>query len=439
MAAFASKVWENGAFRERFLPVAICVLACCLYLVSKSQQSGDTAPNQFLPISILQEGNMGLDEYMFPSDTVYSNGLPEYWARKRNGNIVSLFPVIPGILNLPVFAAAKAMGVNLLPNRVFLSHVTAAIITAASVYLMYLFMRKMGLRWETAVFFECVYAFATCAWSVAATAIWQHGPSLFLYLSGILLLLHQRKDMQIWAGFVLSVAVINRPTNVILCIPIGLYVLLYKRQIILPLLATAAFPFVLSCVYSAVYWGSPLASLQESIAAGARTGPGGFLGYAEKILGHLFSPSRGLISMSPIFIFAFLAWGKCLFDKTCHPLIRLTCLAVPVYIIVYARAEGYGGWTFGYRYLVELLPFLTLLLAMYWETVLVRVRAERMIFFFFLAFSVYVQFLGAFLYGCGFNSTPTTIIESTERYWHFNRSELTLCTRKLFMPDAKPL
>lgn len=414
------------------VPLAICLAAFLLYAISKPQQSGDTAPNQFLPISILEEGNFSLNEYLRRSEKVYSNGLPEYWMRKKNGNIVSLFPILPGILNVPAFAVAKAFGVNLVKNRVFLSHMTGAILTSVSALFMFGFMRKMGLRWDTSVFFMCIYAFATCAWGVASTGIWQHGPSLFLLLGGILLLLHENKNAQIASGFVLALAVVNRPTNVILCIPIGIYVLIYKRDIISPFVAAGIFPFLLSCVYSSIYWGSPLASLIEGMAAGARTGPGGVLAYGEKILGHLYSPSRGLISMSPIFIFSFLYGARCLFDKTCHPLVRLMTAAVPLYIVIYARAAGYGGWTFGYRYLIEIIPTLILLLAMYWEKKLRDSKFERAVFFLFAVFSVYVQFLGAFYYDCGFNSTPKSILESTERYWDFNRSELTLCTGKIF-------
>ncbi len=388
--------WQKTQIQEWMIPIAICVAALILYSISKPQQSGDTAPNQFLPISILEEGNLSLNEYLRKSEKVYSNGLPEYWMRKRKGNIVSLFPIIPGILNVPTFAVAKTFGMNLVKNRVLLSHITGAILTSLSALFIFKFMRKLGIRWDTSILFMCVYAFATCAWGIASTGIWQHGPSLFMLLAGILLLLHERKAMQITSGFVLACAVINRPTNIILCIPIGIYVLFYKREIVWQFVAAGILPLILSCIYSVVYWGGPFDSLIESIAAGARTGPGGIWPYTEKILGHLYSPSRGIISMSPIFIFSFIFGARCIFDKTCHPLIRLMSASVPVYIVIYARAAGYGGWTFGYRYLVEIIPILIVLLAMYWEKTLVKAPVERAIFWVFLAFSVYVQFLGAF-------------------------------------------
>ena len=45
---------------------------------------------------------------------------------------------------------------------------------------MFLALTRVCSRRRDAVFLTLAYAFATATWSVAAQALWQHGPSLLL-------------------------------------------------------------------------------------------------------------------------------------------------------------------------------------------------------------------------------------------------------------------
>ena len=67
--------------------------------------SGDTVPAELLPISLLNDHDFDFREFV-------SGDLP-YWFRLVRGRVVSNYPVLPGILNTPVYAAARLFGIDL--------------------------------------------------------------------------------------------------------------------------------------------------------------------------------------------------------------------------------------------------------------------------------------------------------------------------------------
>jgi hypothetical protein len=78
----------------------------------------------------------------------------------------------------------------------------------------------------------------------------------------------------------------------------------------------------------------------------------------------LFSPSRGLFIIMPILLLAFPGLGTMLLDKSIR---RETFLIVAICITYLIFNSGYcgwhGGWTFGPRYLVPMLPFMVFFIA----------------------------------------------------------------------------
>src|SRR5262249_25150446 len=122
------------------------------------------------------------------------------------------------------------------------------------------------------------------------------------------------------------------------------------------------------------------------------------------LLGLLVSPSRGLLVFSPILVFAFpglwLAWR----DKK-FAVLRPLAAALAIVLIVESKYfDWWGGWSFGYRHIVDATVFLALLLipAIGW---IAAQRWRLMLFCGLLAWSVVVQFVGALAYdGYGWNA-----------------------------------
>src|ERR1700674_2129113 len=172
------------ATRPLALALAAFLLPFLIFWIGPYRGSGDTEPAELLPISILEGGRLDFDRF-------YSDrpDLP-YAYRRVQGRVVSAYPIVAGIANVPTFAVARLFGVDLYARRHFLSHVTADLLASASVAFLFLALRKICDCDRQAFFFSLVYAFATEVWSVGSRGLWQHGPSLFFLCASLWLLLH---------------------------------------------------------------------------------------------------------------------------------------------------------------------------------------------------------------------------------------------------------
>lgn len=377
--------------------------------------SGDTVPAELLPISLLEDHDFDFREFV-PGD------LP-YWFRIVRGRVVSNYPVLPGVLNVPVYAAASLARVDLYTHRFFLSMLTSSGVAALSVLFLYLALKRVCRSEREAVFFALVYAFGTTVWSVASRGLFQHGPSV-LFLSIALWALYRGGGSVPIAGLALALAVINRPTNIVMALPLALYVLRYERRRFPAFVALALPAALFHAWYANAYWGSPFSPAQDVSSAN-------FAGsFWRGLSGILVSPSRGLFIFTPVFLFALPA-GAAAFRPAppgSKRLARYLVAGVVGNIAVYSFwSMWWGGHTFGYRLLTEIAPLMTILVAAYWPTV-ARSRAATAAFALCLLFSLYVHLLGAIVFPSGFNNG---IDQHPERLWDVRNSELELSTRKL--------
>ena len=148
--------------------------------------SQDTIPARVLPVAIVQERTVALDMFFrdWPTDTP----LP-YWVLRVNGHYLSRYPLLPGLLAVPIYAVPVALfGGDSWVRINVLAKLTASLIAALSVALVYLAAVRLGPD-TVALAVTLVYAIGTSAWSVASQGLWGHGPAaLFLALSLVCLL-----------------------------------------------------------------------------------------------------------------------------------------------------------------------------------------------------------------------------------------------------------
>jgi hypothetical protein len=401
---------------ERLAPWIALLLPLFVYNIGfRYVGSGDTAPAELLPVAILHGHGFDFREFV-------SGSLP-YWFREVNGRVVSNYPVLPGLINLPAYAVAHLFGVDLETHRLFLSMLTASCVTALSVLFLYLALIRVCRSEREALFFALAYAFGTAAWSVASRGMWQHTPSL-LFLSIALWALFRGGRAVPLAGLALGLAVLTRPTNVLIAAPLGLYVLRYERRRLLEFAALAILPVFFHAWYAKIYWGT-VWSLAQQVPRGDFRGH-----FGAGLAGILVSPSRGLFVFSPIFLFAIPSTIVSL--RPAVPgrarLPRYIAAGVILMLLLYSRwSVWWGGHSFGYRLITEVAPPLTILLAAYWPAV-EKMRLTVALFAALLAFSVYAHFLGAMVYPSGFDNDIDT---QTERLWDVRGSELALSTLKL--------
>jgi hypothetical protein len=380
-------------------------------------RSGDTYPNELLPVSILREGNLDLNEFGPPW------GENPYWVRLRGTRFISSYPIIPGVLNTPVYAAAALFGVDIRDELETLSLLSASILSALSVSFLYLVLRRLLVRPWDALLFAALYALATPVWSVACRGMWQHGPSLFLITLALLHVLTGGRRGAVVSGLALGFAVFNRPMNALVALPLAVFVGIRNRRDLPLLLGASAVPAVLLGWYSASYWGSVL-------ALGQQHGISGFSGHVVSgIAGLLFSPARGLLVHSPVFLLACVSLVLTLREHDFSRLEFFLAVSIVLQILVTSGWENWwGGHSFGYRLLIETVPALTILLARAWERFVARRRLLTASFALLALLSVCVHFLGAFYYPSGFNWDPNLIDQHPERLWRIRGTEILRCS-----------
>lgn len=416
----AATTTSRNAARWLF-PLAAFVIPMLGYLTGlRYVGSGDTAPAELLPISILESGNLDFNEFVRLNEP-----LP-YWFRRVGPRVVSSYPILPGLLNVPTYGVARALGLPLFERREMLSLLTASVISALSVLFLFLTLIENGMSRSPALFLSLAFAFGSCLWSVTSRGMWQHGPAV-LFLSISLWLICRRSDRgEAWAGTFLALAVLTRPPMLLLAAPLAAAALLRRPRSIVAFTLAAAVPGVLHVWYTHAYLGTFLASGYWNAFPEVANFSGKPL---AGLAGLLWSPSRGLLVFSPWFVFALPGILRGMRSKS--PGRRALTLAMTAGIV--ATVALYSFWTtwwaghaFGYRYLIELSPFLTMLVAFWWEGG--SSRGVRVAFFVLLAWSLYVQFLGAWMQPSGFNEL---LDRDPGVLWSLRDSEVAISTRKL--------
>ena len=382
------------------------------------RKRGRGGPAELLPIAVIEHGALTFDSFVRPGEPV------PYWFRVKSGRVVSDYPILPGLLNVPAFAAAKVAGVSLYEHRFRLSLLTAAALASFSVLFLFLALRHVCRSEIEAFAFALLYAAGTEVWSVAGKGLFQHGPSLFFLTLALWMLLDDGPWATAVAGLALGFAVVNRPTNALIAAPLAFYALRNRRR------GSGASRRSSSCRRSRTRRTRPRTGEIPSLSrSGPR--PGAIPGNpAQGLAGMLVSPSRGLFVFSPFLLFAIpagvAAWRRsgALFDRCLVAAVLLT-------LAVYSRWRvWWGGHSFGYRLLIEIVPVLVLLIAGYWPEIARRV-AVKAAFGFLAAASIFIQFLGATRYPSGFNET---IDQEPERLWQVRDSEIHRLARGLFVP-----
>ena len=349
----------------------------------------DTIPSRFLPYSLLREGNFDLDEFRF----LYTQGVPAYLIQS-GGHVVSAYPPGPAILALP-FYLLPILG-RVPPQSKLLIDVeklAAAVLTALSVALMYATIRRLSDQKE-ALILSLIYAFGTSSLSISSQALWQHGPSQ-LFLAASLYCLVRGMEQPGWAalsGLTLGLAVLCRPTDLLIAIPLAAYVFHAHRKLtyLFTLLTLPAVAFML--LYNQRHFG---AATRMGYDQGFFSGGAWNTSFFDGLAGILLSPSRGLFIYSPVFVLSlsgmYIAWRR-----SGNLLYKYMGVAVVSVIVLYSKwGHWWGGWAFGPRLLADLTPLLTLLIVPVYQH-LTTSPVLRGTLYALAAVSIAIHALGAF-------------------------------------------
>jgi hypothetical protein len=153
-----------------------------------------------------------------------------------------------------------------------------------------------------------------------------------------------------------------------------------------------------------------------------------------RLMGLLFSPSRGLFIYTPIILVSILGSFKIfqLPNYRVKNFLLVLGLSILAQIAVYSAFNvWWAGGSYGPRFFTGMLPTLSIFLGLFINEIHFRVKnnAKNLFLLFIvsllLVWSVFVQFVGAFYYPSGDWNGDPNVDSHPERLWDWNDTQIT--------------
>lgn len=266
-------------------------------------------------------------------------------------------------------------------------------VTALSGLLVFLYLQRLGYPWEVGLVVTLLFGLGTMAWPYSKYFFSEPLTGLALLAAAYLLLRFRESQATgdlVLAGTSLGLAIATRLATAavapLFLLPLLAYSLPRSRRLI-PLLAAFLIPLILWGLliggYNYLRFGNPLVTgylPQESFRTPFLTG----------LAGLLISPGRGLFLYCPILLAVLPAFP--LFWRRHRIEGAFSLSMVTIYILLYSKwFMWHGGFAWGPRLLVPIIPLLVIPLAPLVEGLRGRAKA---VFASLSAISIAIQILG---------------------------------------------
>ena len=414
----------TARIRARRVPIFFCVVLLAYLGNGKTLSSGDTYATRLLPLSLLREANLDLDEFPSLRFQDYPNGpeVPE-WIQRGPHHWVANYPIGAALLALPVYLPAALGGVDPESPAIAESEkLAASLIVALAAVVMLLTLRRLtspGL----ALLFAGFFALGTSNLSVSSQALWQHGPGQLGLACALYCLVRGRSTgggAGRWialAGLPLAFSVFARPTNSIMAAALALYVLSAHATRLLGFVGATLPVVAFQLWYNVVYFADPLRTQWSPTDPRIWRTP-----LAEGLAGTLFSPARGLFVYSPACFVAAVGFARS-WTPGGDWLIRTLSLGTVATVLMCAKwSAWWGGHTYGPRLLVDLAPALTLGMVPVQDW-LARSRTLRAVVVALVLLSVAAHAIGSMRYSGAWDMYHARD-PIPGRYWHWTDNDL---------------
>jgi hypothetical protein len=335
----------------------------------------------------------------------------------REGRYVNIYGPGAGLSAVPYFGALALIKGNWKENSRILwgeARVFAAACIAGSAVVLYLTLALLLAR-VPSMALSLLYGLGTCVWCEPSQMLWQQTPTLLFISLGLYFLMRLSEGPRFGAacGLVLGLATLCRPTAGLLLLAAAVPVFVHEKRTRVPFVLAALPPLLFLAGYNAWFLGSPFrfgqVAAAETLTVGADPVPESF--FLTRTAGLLISPSRGLFVFSPFLAFSIWGAADCWKKRSWPALPPLTIAFLAELAVASGWFAWFGGWSFGYRILVEWTPVLILLLVPVAERIL-RSKALAIPFAALGLWSIGLQVLGAYGYlPAAWNARPAYEIE----------------------------
>ncbi len=413
-------------------------------------QSEDTLPAMFLPVAIVKEKtlyldsyyNMMLQRYPHPDDKSQIRGLTPFYLKKIDDHYASAFPIITGLLSVPVYFLPVKLGVPInWDNIIILSKISSTLIIALSGGFLYLLLRKQfSLDDKKSWILSMVYLFGTVNFAMLSQSLWQHGTLQLFSILGLYFILDYlkrpefRPSKAVLGGLFYGLAILSRPTAALAFLLILLLVL-FKSRNIRPFLKTSIFTMLgllINVLFFLWYNNKYYVGIQNqgysSQIFGSWLSP-----FPISFLGVWFSPSKGILIYSPIFlvsVFGFYIAMKKGWKENFQYLIYFLIIFLHTLIISLWK-HWYGGYSFGYRMSSDIIPYLIILMVPFMKSSLYD--RHRVLFGVLLTFSVFVQIFGIIFFDGIWHAAYDNGFRNTSWLWSIKDSEFVFNIRRIMV------
>jgi hypothetical protein len=428
--------------------VLIAAIASIIFFIIfnlnfRAASAVDTLPSTLLPVSILDDQDLNLNEFeeLFALDPrEWKAGFAFGVIQISNDNIISSYPVGGSVMATPIFAFSRAVGILDLANWQsyrLTGKLAASAMVAASAGLLYLCLLIVAGSQNAALMLTIAYALGTAAWSTASQGMWQHGPGMLCLAIALLAMTlldrTSRPGLAFIAGCALGMAVLCRDLNIIPAIAFTLYMLKHQRSLLIPYGTPLAIFAIWLLQYNYNSYGhfsggfgaiinSDWHKSRQLNEANLFTLP-----LLQGLSNTWLSPSKGLLVYSPFLVFGII--GMMIWPKKEH--LRLKpYLCIWVILISIALAKNilwWGGTAYGPRYFTEASLALVMLIGSVY-----RVMPKPLVYIFSgsILLSIAIQAVGAFYAPCGWAESPKLADFSPERHWDWSDPEILRCVHK---------
>jgi hypothetical protein len=351
---------EHLSERPARLLAALLVLAVASVVFTSRVRDvrSDSRATLALAQEFVQHGTFTLDRLSPEAKRDAAHVLIE-----KNGHVYSRFPLGSSVLSLPVVAVATVLGVDLerYENERMFQVLIAAAIAVGSVLLLVRIARHF-LPPAGALCLAAITWFGTSFASTQATALWSHDFATLLALAAIALALRCGSGERKWCGAAIGAclffAYLSRPTLSILAPALLAYVAAKNRRAALQAAVVVACLVGAFVAVSVLTLGQPLPDyyLPQRLSGS---------NYATALFGNLLSPSRGLFVFTPFLLFPLIFFRDARAGLARDRPLVAVALGWPLaHVLLVSRlGHWWGGYSYGPRLMTDILPGLSVLIA----------------------------------------------------------------------------
>lgn len=391
--------------------------------------SGDTIPTKLLPLNILSGNGLYFDNYV---DFLKNKYDTIYYFQQFNGHYVSTYPIFTGLIILPIYLPffiyqnyIGIIDVNSLYNiSSGFQKIAASLLASFSVVLFFMLIKKISNNYKTAFLFALIFAFGTQTFSISSQALWQHGTANFFMIASQLFLIEalqqdssRNKFFYVFSLISAIFSFWSRPNFLLFLVIIYIYTYLRESRKRLLFSIISFIGVILLLGYNFYFFNSSFGGY------GVHTATFNVDLIINNLTGLIFSPARGIIFYTPIFILSFLS---------IYFLKQINKLSIKLKIIFYINFiyfvlglilnSFWGGWWGGHSWGDRLLTDIAVsaIILLYFFYINIQNHVLKLIFYLFIIYSVFIQSIGVCCYSSSeWDAYPKNVDFNNSRLWDF--------------------